>query len=91
MKKVIILAFIGFLAASTLAYTAHQDRPCHPAGDIIPCGHAMHYAGDIIPCGHVCVNNWGNAIPCHPGGDAVPCSHALHSGGDIVPCGHVCY
>ncbi|MEO6760471.1 MAG: hypothetical protein ABIO24_13515 [Saprospiraceae bacterium] len=91
MKKVILLLVAGFISASTLAHSAYRDRPCHPGGDIVPCGHAMHYAGDIVPCGHVCINNWGNAVPCHPGGDVVPCIHALHYGGDIVPCVHVCY
>ena len=65
-------------------------RPCHPSGDIVPCGHALHYGGDLISCQHICNGLYG-PVACHPVGDVTPCFHPSHLAGDLVPCDHFCY
>ena len=68
------------------SFTTDTMYPCHPNGDLYPCGHPVHPGGDIGPCCHF--DAFGNRI--HWNGDIYPCSHPAHPVGDIGPCTHFC-
>ena len=76
MKKLIFLSLV-FMACSSF------DWPCHPNGDVGPCGHRVH-THDIGSCNHY--DNWGNKIHDF---DYYPCTHRVHDF-DYYPCVHYC-
>lgn len=88
MKKTVILTLMVIILSS---FGLNERRPCHPAGDLYPCSHAMHIMGDLGPCTHTYFDNWGNLRYAHFNGDLYPCTHAMHSMGDIGPCQHFCW
>jgi hypothetical protein len=60
-KKLLRLGLILVFGLSITMLTSCEDddypHPCHPAGDLGPCGHAVHAYdydgfGNTYPCGH---------------------------------------
>lgn len=88
-KKILVLAALAIIVLTS--FTPRQGFPCHPAGDLYPCTHAMHPMGDLGPCCHTYFDAWGNLRYMHANGDVYPCTHAMHVLGDLGPCTHICF
>ena len=78
MKKLLLGLILVFGLSIAMLTSCEDDdddypHPCHPAGDLGPCGHVVHPLGDI--------DIYGNVYPCghrYHINDIYPCIHTCY-------------